>query len=156
MFCLDPRGIFIQKFRKFPRVGEQVILMERRLPLALFTLFPLSLYCFSLSTFLFVLSSENLCQLRLKVETPTFYSRFYWVAFKTQVFIWPHGTAMHSGAYISSIRAGMPGPHWYKWSEGIWTAFYREYLFVHIKLVTFPTFPAWKLYSHTRHTLIFV
>lgn len=48
----------------------------------------------SLSSFLFVLSSEDPCQLRLKVETPTFYSRFHWVAFKTHVFIWPHATAI--------------------------------------------------------------
>lgn len=41
MFCLDLRGIFSPKY-KFPRVEEQVILMERRLPLALFTLFPYS------------------------------------------------------------------------------------------------------------------
>lgn len=55
--------------------------------------------------FLFVLSSENPCQLRLKVETPTKCSCFHWAAFKTACGC----KCVHIN--IQSIGAGLPGPY---------------------------------------------
>lgn len=89
----------------------------------------LVLFC-SISSFLAVFSSENPCQLRLKVETPTFYSHFYWVAFKTHVFIWAHATA--TPCILVHV--------YLKWSEGIWATLWQEFLFLYFKLFLQPRF----------------